>query len=115
MSTAVAAGNVHVFERMATRDRMTGMNNGAPIFARGTLAAEAEKILKERIEAGKERYGSEAGRTPDGSVKIEPAALSFSHVALKDGWVCAEAIYASKQRPMVIHAIVEADGSVAGY
>ncbi len=115
MTTAVAQGNVHVFERMATRDRMTGLNMGAPVFARGTPQAEAEKILKDRIEAGKERYGSEAGRLPDGMAKIEPAELVFSHVALKDGWVVGEAIYASKQRPMTLHAIINHDGGVEAY
>lgn len=111
----VKQGNVHVFERMATRDRMTGMNNGAPVIARGTPQAEAEKMLKDRIETGKEKYGSEAGRLPDGTAKIEPAELVFAHVALKDGWMCAEAVYASKQRPMVIHAVVNWDGSVEAY
>ena len=112
---SAATANVHVFERMATKNRVTGMKDGVPIIALGTPPAEAEKILKERIESGKERYGSEAGRTPDGSVKIEPAELTFSHVANKDGWMVGEAIYASKQRPMVIHAIVNADGGVEAY
>ena len=108
-------GNVHIFERMATRDRTTGMKDGAPIIVRGVSAQDAEKMLLERIESAKARYG-EIGQDDNGEeICKKPAELVFAHIGMKDGWCVAESVYASKQKAMTLRAIVNADGSVEAY
>jgi len=113
-----AQNNVHIFERICTKPRQTGTDpmTLAVRMAPGVPREEAEKMLLERIESAKAKYGKLVIDADTGEERcVEPAVLTFARVGLKEGWVIAESVYASRQKPLEIHAVVHADGSVEGY
>lgn len=129
MATAeapVKMGNVRVFEKASLRDRVEGIlpitvpgQQQTPTILRGLSLEEAEKVLKDRIEAGKEKYGelchsrvyrkTQAGQLiPEGQMSGLP----------DDGWLYAEASYRGEGKGADYHAVVHVQGgviSVYGY
>jgi hypothetical protein len=102
-----AQGNLRVYEKISLRDRQVGLQtfNGQPepVISRATSRETAEKMLRERIEAGKAKYGGE---------------LTHSQVYEKtpsDGWLYSVAFYQTGGTVGTYHAVVYQDGSVAAY
>lgn len=114
--------NVRVFEKINISDRRQyGTLNplGAAMYGH-MPAADAAKLLQDRIDEGKKKYGGFGDKGWEDAELLwhnirQGQTNPVNGIAGTDGWIYAEAYYKSPTLNATYNAVIDANGSVHAY